>query len=59
MDWSVVIRTLVVQGDRLSLGTGGAIVALSSPEAEFDEIVLKGEVLVRTVREHLGHGAEG
>jgi para-aminobenzoate synthetase len=56
MDFSVVIRTLVVQGDRLSIGTGGAIVALSKPDDEFDEIVLKGEVLVRAVAEHLGSG---
>ncbi|MFD1211873.1 aminodeoxychorismate synthase component I, partial [Arthrobacter sp. GCM10027362] len=40
-DLSVVIRTLVVDGDRLSLGVGGAITADSVPEDEWDEVRAK------------------
>ena len=41
-DLSVVIRTLVQQAaGRWSLGTGGAITALSDPQAELEEMYLK------------------
>ncbi|NMR29716.1 aminodeoxychorismate synthase component I [Crystallibacter degradans] len=40
-DLSVVIRTLVRQGDQLTLGVGGAITADSDPEAEWDEVRAK------------------
>ncbi|WP_236777425.1 aminodeoxychorismate synthase component I [Arthrobacter crystallopoietes] len=40
-DLSVVIRTLVRQGDKLTLGVGGAITADSDPEAEWDEVRAK------------------
>ncbi len=45
-DLSVVIRTLVLTGDGLSIGTGGAIVAQSDPEAEYEEMLLKARPLV-------------
>jgi para-aminobenzoate synthetase len=40
-DLSVAIRTIVLAGDRLSIGAGGAIVADSDPRAELAEMLLK------------------
>ncbi len=38
VDLSIVIRTIVMQGDgRFSFGVGGAVTALSDPEMEFEE----------------------
>lgn len=45
MDLSVVIRTFVVQGQRVSFGVGGGIVADSDPLAEYEESLLKGMAL--------------
>ena len=41
-DLSIVIRTIVIDGRRTTIGVGGAIVMQSDPEDEYDEIVLKG-----------------
>jgi para-aminobenzoate synthetase len=46
-DLGMVIRTLVMSGDRLSFGTGGAIVALSDPSTEFDETAVKATAILR------------
>ncbi len=50
VDLSIVIRTIVLHGEKLSIGTGGGIVALSNPRDEFDEAMVKARVLVETVR---------
>ncbi|MPZ81438.1 MAG: aminodeoxychorismate synthase component I [Actinophytocola sp.] len=46
-DLSIVIRTLVVEPDRVSYGVGGAIIALSEPDAELAETAVKAIPLLR------------
>lgn len=46
VDFSVVIRSMVFSGDGLqdlSIGAGGAIVALSDPEEEYKEMWTKSQ----------------
>jgi len=40
-DLSVAIRTIVTEGERVSVGAGGAVVLDSEPEEEFEEMLLK------------------
>lgn len=46
-DLSVAIRTLVLDGETVSLGAGGAIVVQSDPEQEYLEMLLKAEAPMR------------
>jgi para-aminobenzoate synthetase len=48
-DLSVVIRTIVMTPDEVSFGTGGAIVALSDPAEELEEIRLKAKALIAAI----------
>ncbi|APH56573.1 Para-aminobenzoate synthase glutamine amidotransferase component II [Granulibacter bethesdensis] len=48
-DLSIVIRTIVMQGDRLSIGVGGGIVAQSVPEREHAEMLLKAQAPMRAI----------
>jgi para-aminobenzoate synthetase len=45
-DLSIVIRTLVATKDGVSFGVGGAIVALSDADEEFEETVVKSRAMV-------------
>jgi para-aminobenzoate synthetase len=65
-DFSIVIRTLVVGPDAVELGTGGAIIALSDPIAEFEETAVKATPLLhaigrsfpeRDIEAAVGHGS--
>ncbi len=46
-DLSVAIRTIVVDGDSTTIGSGGAIVMQSSAEDEYEEMLLKGSATMR------------
>ena len=49
MDLSIVIRTIVMQGSSVAVGSGGGIVALSDPRAEFHEMLLKARAPLRAL----------
>ncbi len=46
-DFSIVIRTLVATADEVTFGAGGAIVALSDPEEEYEETMVKAVTMQR------------
>ena len=47
-DLSIVIRTIVFDDERgVSVGAGGAVVALSDPQAEYEEMLLKSQAVTR------------
>ena len=46
MDLSIAIRVLVLVGDRCYFSVGGAVVADSSPRAEYQETIDKARALV-------------
>ncbi len=49
MDQAITIRTLVFQGDHYSYQAGAGIVADSSPEYEYQEVLAKSEILRRAL----------
>lgn len=48
-DLNIVIRTIVMTPTCANIGAGGAIVALSDPENEFQEMLLKARALIQAI----------
>jgi para-aminobenzoate synthetase len=48
-DLSIVIRTIVIAGEHVTIGTGGAIVALSDPHDELAETLVKVRALISAI----------
>jgi para-aminobenzoate synthetase len=48
-DFSVTIRTIVLDGTAATIGAGGAIVLQSNPEQEFEEMLLKAAAPLRAI----------
>ncbi|WP_205417470.1 aminodeoxychorismate synthase component I [Trinickia diaoshuihuensis] len=54
-DFSIVIRSVAISAGTAHLGVGGAITALSDPDEEFDETMVKARGIVEAV-EHVWAG---
>lgn len=48
-NFAMTIRTIIATKNKLSFGTGGAILTDSIPQKEYNEIILKAEALMRTI----------
>ncbi|MCB1393969.1 aminodeoxychorismate synthase component I [Nitrobacter sp.] len=48
-DLSIVIRSIVLADGRFSIGVGGGVVAESTPEGEFEEMLLKAEASIKSI----------
>jgi para-aminobenzoate synthetase len=58
VDLNVVIRTIVIERERATIGTGGAVVWQSDADAEFEEAMLKARVLQDAIEIASGPGAD-
>ena len=56
-DLSVVIRTIIVTDKDVTVGVGGAIIDLSDPQSELDEMILKSAATVGALSESEQGGA--
>jgi para-aminobenzoate synthetase len=48
-DLSIVIRTIVAQQGRFTIGVGGGVVAASTPQAEYAEMLLKAQASIKAL----------
>ncbi|HWM07335.1 MAG TPA: aminodeoxychorismate synthase component I [Actinophytocola sp.] len=59
VDLSIVIRTVVSTGDRVTFGVGGAIVSLSDAEEEYEETLVKSRAMIAAVTATAGQTVAG
>jgi para-aminobenzoate synthetase len=57
-DLNIVIRTIVMDGETTSIGTGGAIVMQSDAEDEYQEILLKARALINALAAYAAPNGE-
>jgi para-aminobenzoate synthetase len=57
-DLNIVIRTIVMDGETTTIGTGGAIVMQSDHEAEYQEIMLKARALINALAAYAAPNGE-
>ena len=48
-DLNIVIRTAVISKGRITVGAGGAVTALSDPQEEVDEVLLKVNAVAKSI----------
>ena len=48
-DLIIVIRSIAMTDRRFSIGAGGGVVAESTPEGEFEEMLLKAEASIKSI----------
>jgi len=53
MAFNILIRTLLLEKNKISFHVGSGIVADSDPEAEYDETLIKARAMVETLKEAL------
>lgn len=49
MDLNIVIRTAVISPNHVAIGSGGAVIALSETDEEYEEMLLKTRALVNAI----------